>query len=170
MIKRPGEILAFFITISEANLKILRAMKTVELIFKIILTAFFTAIWLILIDKTWKSHIDLKESFNQLFNQTTSPPSWIATREENKIYQNGIAIGEITGKVTNNGKEIIFSQISNTSNFDINIPFEYQRFRIKVHKVERFIGNTIELTPTGIPQTITNVYEGVYCQVISKNQ
>jgi hypothetical protein len=89
-----------------------------EVLSKIGLTLFFTVVWLIALHWIWTSHIDPRATISRFLHKTTAPPEWVATRESDKIYQDGKVVGDVLGAVEREGLTVRFAQIANTSSFD----------------------------------------------------
>lgn len=89
----------------------------------------------------------------------------MVTRDKNKIYQGGNAVGEVTGPVEQKSSQIHFAQLANTSGFDMGKSFEYQRLILRVVRVGTRTGMKIEMTDKG-SRTLTGVFEDVLCEIV----
>ncbi len=108
-----------------------------EIIFKIILTIpiIILIVWL------WSQQIDVKQTFLGLFkHKVVKQAEWIATRNINNIYQEGIVVGVISGAVEKVEDKILFREICNTSQLNQNLPIEYGRQKLKIIKIDTIIG------------------------------
>lgn len=70
----------------------------VESLFKIVLTACFTVVWLIALHWTWTSHIDPTATLTRWLHKMIAPSDWVVTRDANKFYQNSKAVSDVTGR------------------------------------------------------------------------
>lgn len=87
----------------------------------------------------WTHQIDPKETFLRLFRQPQSV-DWLATRDPNKIYQNGRIIGTVSGEVEESNGKIIFHELSDTQELKRDMPFHYQRAELKIITIRSKIG------------------------------
>lgn len=137
-----------------------------ETAFRIFLSIIFTGVWLITLNWIWTRQLDPRETVSRFFKKAVEPPEWVATREASKIYQNGNPVGDITGSVEQTESQVHFSQLVNTSHFDTNSPFEYQRLKLKVTRIGSIIGMKAEATDKGAV-TLSAVMEDVTCSIVN---
>ena len=97
--------------------------------------------------------------------KVVAPPDWVTTREPNKIYQDGKAVGDVSGSVESKESTILFTQLSNAGAFNMQAPFEYQRSRLRVVRIDSAIGMKVEMTDQG-SRTLNGVFEGVLCELL----
>ena len=71
---------------------------TLENLFKVTLTVVFTAVWLAGVRWVWTHQLDPIATVQRLIRKPFKAPEWVATREPNKIYQNGNVVGEVIGR------------------------------------------------------------------------
>lgn len=136
-----------------------------ELAFRIVLTVFFTATWLIALNWVWTKQLDPRATVSRILGKAVAPPEWVATREPNRIYQGGVVVGEVTGSVEELGSQIRFSQLANTIGFDATRPFEYRRLTLRIVRVATKAGMKVEMTESG-SRTLTGVFEDVLCDIV----
>ena len=89
-----------------------------ENILKVIVTAFVVCLvyyQAVFVLTLWKSHIDPAATFEKLLGKFKPKSDIIATREPNKIYQRGQAVGEDLGSVETTGNRVKFAQLVNTT-------------------------------------------------------
>lgn len=132
-----------------------------ELLFKMALTGFFTAVWLVALHWVWTAHLDPRATISRMFQKAVAPPEWVATRESNKIYQSGKVVGDVSGPVERKDRRVHFTQLSNTGGFDRSQPFEYQRLRLSVVRIGTAAGMKVEPS-----RTLANVLEDVLCEIV----
>jgi hypothetical protein len=132
-----------------------------ELLFRIALTGFITVVWLIGLHWVWTAHLDPRATISRLIQKAVAPPEWVATREPNKIYQSGKAVGDVSGPVERKDRQVRFAQLSNTGDFDRGQHFEYQRLRLRVVRIDTAAGMKVEPS-----RTLTNVLEDVVCEIV----
>jgi len=112
---------------------------------------------------TWASHIDLKATVRKFVTQEPKIADTVVTRDPNKLYQNGVAVADVTGPVQINNGSVLFTQIANVSGLDKSQPIEYRRFKLKVTQVQTTIGMKTVVSDKG-SSVLQNVMEGVTCE------
>lgn len=135
-----------------------------ELVLRIVLTAILSGIWLIGLRWVWTNQLDPRATVARLTGKALAPPDWVATRDPAKIYQGSAAVGDVRGQVTNEGSQVRFQQLVNTTGFDRDQPFEYQRLTLRIVSIRTMIGMKIETTEGG-SETLTGVLEDVLCDI-----
>jgi len=110
--------------------------------------------------RTWHSEIDVKETVRRWFTRKPSGADIIATRDPKKIYQDGKEVGDVTGQVNTIDNSVTFQQVSNTTELNRNLPFEYKEKTLKIVKV----GSEIKIK-MGSPMRM-NVLEDVVCEMV----
>lgn len=133
-----------------------------EMLFKLILSAAVLVLGVIAFRWIWTHQLDLPATISKASDKVVAPPDWVATRDPKKIYQDGNTVGDVTGPVDQQGTMMVFSQLVNTSTFDANKPFEYQRTKLRVVRVNASIGMFSDGR-----QVLTGVLQGVECQIIN---
>ncbi len=136
-----------------------------EIAFKVVLTSFLTIVWLAGVRWVWTTQLDSKATLDRLLRKTVAPPEWVATRDPNKIYQDGKVVADVTGPVREEGQQVHFAQLANTSNLDARRDLEYQRHTLRIVRVGKSIGMKVETSEEG-SKTLTSVLEDVVCQKI----
>jgi hypothetical protein len=136
-----------------------------ELLLKIGLSLFFTVVWVAGLWWVWTHQLDPMGTVSRLTEKAVAPPEWVATREANKIYQDGAAVGDVSGPVETKGSAILFAQLSNAGAFNVQAPFEYQRSTLRVVRIDSAIGMKVEMTDQG-SKTLNGVFEGVLCELM----
>jgi len=132
-----------------------------ELGLKILLILIATLLWGATVRWVWVNHIDPKATITRLFSKTVETPDWVATRDPKKIYQNGEAVGDVSGEVEDSGDQVIFRELSNTAGLDRKTEFEYQRKVLRIRKIGTSAG--MKLSPSG---TRMNVLGDVVCDLV----
>jgi hypothetical protein len=116
-----------------------------EILFKFLVTVIF----LLPIYWVWTHHIDVQRTIIAWKDAVKrGQVGWIETRDADKIYQNGNAVGDVNGQVQEEGNMVIFSEIINTSDLNRTSQFEYQRKRLKIVSIGTMIGNEVTLSGT----------------------
>ena len=140
---------------------------TGEIVFKILVISTLIIIILcliIVIVWVWTQHIDVKETILGLFKKEAQKTvEWIATRDENAIYQNGKIVGNVTAKVDETKDKLIFHEICNTSELNQELPFEYRREELRIIEIGSIIGQKNIVTSSG-SEIKYNIMENVVCQ------
>jgi hypothetical protein len=133
------------------------------LLIKIVITVVVVLVAVKTLYWTWTSHIDLKATISKLVTQKPKIADTVVVRDKNKLYQNGIAVADITGDVQINDNIVLFTQIANVSGLDNSQPIEYGRLKLKVTLVRNTIGMKVVTSDTG-SSVLQNVMEEVTCE------
>lgn len=142
---------------------------TLENLFKIGLIVMFTAVWLAAVRWVWTHQLDPVATVQRLIQKPFKAPEWVATREPNKIYQNGKVVGEVTGPVKEEGSSIRFAQLANTSTLNQQMVFQYQRHNLRIRQIGSAIGMKADMhvSESGVTsRTLTAVLENVVCEKV----
>lgn len=134
-----------------------------ELFTKIIITFIVILLGAKVLHWTWTSHIDLKATVRKFVTQEPKISDTVVTRDPNKLYQNGVAVADVTGPVQINNGSVLFSQLANVSGLDKSQPIEYKRFKLRVTQVQTTIGMKMVVSDKG-SSVLQNVMEGVTCE------
>ncbi len=134
-----------------------------ELLTKIIITVVVVLVAAKSLHWTWTSHIDLKATICKFVTQKPKIADTMVSRDPNKLYQNGVAVADITGAVQINDGTVFFTQIANVSGLDQSQPIEYGRLKLKVTQIRSMIGMKMALSDKG-SSVLQNVMEGVTCE------
>jgi len=134
-----------------------------ELLTKILITVIVVLVGAKSLYWTWTSHIDLKATIRKFVTQEPKIADTVVTRDPNKLYQNGVAVADITGTVQINDGTVLLTQIANVSGLDKSQPIEYGRLKLKVTIVRSTIGMKTVVSDKG-SSVLQNVMEGVTCE------
>jgi hypothetical protein len=110
-----------------------------------------------------KSLGDLKQAVYALTKPLSAAPSQTApARDPDGVYQNDRLVGTVIApRITLNESRVYFAEIQNATDLDINKPFEYRDFVLRVIHVNARIG--LLLSPGSVS---TGVLENVVCEII----
>ena len=142
---------------------------TLENLFKIGLIVMFTAVWLAAVRWVWTHQLDPIATVQRLIQRPFKAPEWVATREPNKIYENGNVVGEVTGPVKEEGSTIRFTQLANTTSLNQAVVFQYQRHNLRIRQVGSAFGmkSEMQVSESGAtPRVLTAVLENVVCEIV----
>jgi len=142
---------------------------TLENVFKVGLIVMFTAVWLAAVRWVWTRQLDPVATFQRLMQKPFKAPEWVATREPNKIYQNGNVVGEVTGPVQEQDSIIRFAQLANTGALNQAVVFQYQRHNVRIRQIGAAIGmkTQMHVSDSGATsRTLTAVLENVVCEKV----
>jgi len=134
-----------------------------ELLTKIIITLFIVFLSGKALYWTWTSHIDVNATVLKFVSQKPKIADTVVTRDPNKLYQNGIAVADVTGPVQIIDDTVLLTQIANVSGLDNRQPIEYGRFKLRVTQVQTVIGMKTVVSDNG-SSVLQNVMEGVTCE------
>jgi len=135
-----------------------------EIVFKIFWTLVLIIVFICSMNWVWTHQIDVKRTILSFFKKEVERPvDWIATRDENAIYQNSEIVGNITAKVDKTEDKLIFHEICNTSELNRDLPFEYGREKLQIIEIGSIIGQKIIVTSNG-SEIKYNIMENVLCQ------
>lgn len=111
---------------------------------------------------------DCKErEFNKLVDLLIKPtvvpaPTSAPAHDPDTIYQNGIAVGHVTGAEPHpNQSAILFSKITDTGNLDRNRDFQYRKWILHLAQIQSSIGINV-----GADGAENAVIEGVTCKIV----
>jgi hypothetical protein len=136
-----------------------------EIIFKIIvtITVLGLLIWF------WTLHVDPIKTITGIFTKLFHGMfGWVATRDQNAIYQNGKPIGKVTGQVIEKGDKFIFHEIINVIEINKELPIEYRREKLKITSIHSSAGLFIEKS-VYTSKTIKGIMKFVECKKITKD-
>jgi len=122
--------------------------KSMEIAFKIAMTILGCIVFLFFLRGVWKGQIDIKETCSRIVRKVITEPDFIAKRDPNKIYQNGKEVGVVSKNVQEKNDTIIFEELCETENLDRDIPFEYQRHKLRIIRIESIAGLKISASNT----------------------
>jgi hypothetical protein len=83
----------------------------------------------------WPSHIDVRATFSKFIREAAPKKDVIATRDPDKIYQDGLPVGNVIGSVKEVDGAIVFEKVSETSALKKDAPFEFKRDRLQIIRV-----------------------------------
>lgn len=86
----------------------------------------------------------------------------MVARDQDKLYQNGVAVADVTGTVQIDGT-VLFTQLVNVVGLDRSQPIEYRRHKLRVTQVQYIAASKIVMTVNGT-SVLKNVMEGVTCE------
>jgi hypothetical protein len=135
------------------------------MVFKVVMTLMMIVFCLWGIKWLWTTQIDPVATVTKMAKKPFEAPTWVATRDSKKIYQDGVAVADVTGEVRQTSEGLLFAELANAGQVKRNLPIEYQRHRLRIVKVGAIIGMKSVVTSQG-SQIVTNVMEGVVCEVI----
>ena len=140
-------------------------MTFIEVIFKIgvTITVGVLIYWqLAFLKWVWPTQIDVKATLCKFIDKAAHKTDVIATRDPNKIYQEGKSVGNVIGKVEVKDNIVSFTRIGETSNLSRGDPFEYGRDKYKIMRVE----NAVRLDFFQKGDTHTDVLVNVECMKV----
>jgi hypothetical protein len=108
---------------------------SMEIAFKVAMTILGCIVFLFFLRGVWKGQIDIKETCSRIVGKLISEPDFIAKRDPNKIYQNGKEVGMVSKSVQEKDGTIIFEELCETEELDREIPFEYQRLKLRILRI-----------------------------------
>ena len=139
---------------------------TIEIVFKIFMTLVLIIVFVYSINWIWTHQIDVKETIFGLFKKEAQKKvEWVATRDENAIYQNGKIVGNVTAKVDETEDKLIFHEICNTSKLNQELPFEYRREKLRIIEIGSIIGQENIVTSSG-SEIKYNIIRNVVCEKV----
>jgi len=139
-----------------------------EIVLKVAVTAVVVCLFYyqaVFVWTLWKSQIDPTATFARLLSKLRPQSDLIATRESNKIYQRGQAVGEVVGSVETKGNRLKFAQLVNTTGLQADQPIEYQRLRLRIASVKQRTGMLTNMTDQGT-FVYRDVLEEVECELL----
>jgi len=138
----------------------------IEIVFKIFMTLVLIIVFAYLINWIWTHQIDVKETIFGFFKKEAHKKvEWVATRDENAIYQNGEIVGNVTAKVDETEDKLIFYEICNTSKLNQELLFEYRREKLRIIEIGSIIGQENIVTSSG-SEIKYNIIRNVVCEKV----
>jgi len=138
----------------------------IEIVFKIFMTLVLIIIFVYSINWIWTHQIDVKETIFGLFKKEAQKKvEWVATRDENAIYQNGEIVGNVTEKVDETEDKLIFHEICNTSKLNHELLFEYRREKLRIIEIGSIIGQENIVTSSG-SEIRYSIIRNVVCEKV----
>ena len=136
----------------------------IEIVFKIFITLVLFIVFVYSINWIWTHQIDVKETIFGLFKKEAQKKvEWVATRDENAIYQNGGIVGNVIAKVDETEDKLIFHEICNTSKLNQELLFEYRREKLRIIEIGSIIGQENIVTSSG-SEIKYNIIRNVVCE------
>ena len=93
----------------------------------------------------------------------------IVIRAPEKIYQDGKKVGTVVGQITRRGNTVIFEMLTETADLKENLPFEYQKERLRIMSVEMRVGKNFYATTSESGKLITQEYHDVLQKVVCES-
>jgi len=138
----------------------------IEIVFKIFMTLVLFIVFVYSINWIWTHQIDVKETIFGLFKKEAQKKvEWVATRDENAIYQNGEIVGNVTEKVDETEDKLIFHEICNTSKLNHELLFEYRREKIRIIEIGSIIGQE-NIVTSSESEIKYNIIKNVVCEKV----
>jgi hypothetical protein len=128
---------------------------SLEIPFKVAMTILGVVVFLFFLKGVWRGQIDIKETCLKIARKVIPWTDVIAKRSHNKIYQNGREVGTVSGNVQEKNNTIIFEELCETENLNRDIPFEYQRHKLKIIRIE--IINRLKIDNSTKKDVLTNI-------------
>ena len=108
-----------------------------EILLKIILSLLISSAAIVFLIWIWNHQIDTIETFKGYFREKSKETvGWIATRDENKIYQEGSEVGKIIGEIKKIDGNYLFPEIHNSLALDSSKNFNYRRHIYRIIQIE----------------------------------
>jgi len=138
---------------------------TLEIFFKIGMTILGIIVFVFFLNGVWKDQVDIKETCSRVARKVIPVTDVIAKRHSDKIYQNGKEVGIVSGNVQEENNTIIFEELCETEKLDRDIPFEYQRDKLKIVHIKSVTGLKVTASNTNT-KTNKAVLTNVICERI----
>lgn len=113
-------------------------MSVAELLLKIgitIVVAIIMYFQIVFLKWTWSNQIDPKQTLNRLLRRASPSVEVIATRDPDKIYQDGQIVANVSGEVEESDDRVIFRELSNTKQLRRDRALEYKRRKLKIASI-----------------------------------
>ena len=138
---------------------------SLEISFKVAMTILGVIVFIFFLKGVWKGQIDIKETWSRVARKVIPGTDVIAKRYPNKIYQDGKEVGTVSGNVQEKNDTIIFEELCETEELNRDIPFEYQRHKLKIIRINTIAGLRIAISNTN-SKTKKAVLTNVVCEKI----
>lgn len=118
-----------------------------EFLFKLFLTILVLFFAIGSLRWIWKTQIDTKETMKRLVTEAPSKSmDWVATRDPNKLYQDGQIVANVFGEVEESEAKIIFHELCDTEKLQRNQPIQYKRWNLKIVSIGVISGMKITMS------------------------
>jgi hypothetical protein len=140
-----------------------------EFVFKLILIVIIWGAALILTRTILTIQIDPIQTAKNFIPKVELPEK-IATRDSNKLYQNGEPVAEVIGDIREDDKTVTFSKLSNTQNLKYNEIFEFKRQKLRMDQTNTnfSVQENITIWDNNGPKAtvLNNVLNDVLCHKV----
>jgi len=133
-----------------------------EWIIKIAITVTIILVSVGMIRWIWTHQIDALATVSGILRSAVEPKG-IATRDPNKLYQNGEPVADVVDDVEESGTSVLFHRLANAGNLDRKATFQYGRLTLRIVKTGTETGLLTNLLPSGSTQIMNNVIDDVEC-------
>lgn len=137
-----------------------------EIGIKIAITAIVLALiygQLFFLRGVWRSHIDPKETASKLIKSLILESNVIATRQVDKIYQNGQVVGTVAGNVGKTDDGVTFQHLCETAHLDREHPIEYGRRTLRITGFKGFSMQRLVINQDGSSAIRSDTLDEVVC-------
>lgn len=119
-------------------------LDILQIVAKLVIIAALVLVTIIASIKVWRSDLDLVKLFSAkrvVESSVDEKLSWLPTREDNAIYQNGELVARIEQPVIDEAKRSIqFAEIFQSHNLNLEAEFEFQKWRLKFKSAQMLVG------------------------------
>ena len=136
-----------------------------EWIIKIAITVTIILVSVGMIRWIWTHQIDARATVSGILRSAVEPKG-IATRDPNKLYQNGEPVADVVGEVEESDTNVLFHRLTNTGNLDREATFQYARRTLHIVKIGKETGMLTNLLPSGSTEIMNNVLDEVECEEV----
>ena len=113
----------------------------------------------------WTHQVDPRATLDSLFRGAVEP-DWVVTRNQDKLYQDGVPVADVVGEVVETDSKITFRRLANASSLDRSKEFEYRRLKARVLNVRGENGISVRQSPDGNMETMREVLKDVECEIV----
>jgi len=105
----------------------------------------------------WRPRVDPLQTLRNIFTQHAQP-DWLATEEQDQVYQSGQSVGFVIGEITETERTLTLERIVGIDALNANEPFRFRNQEWKITKI-----STRTLLDMTIRPPMSSV-EGVVCE------
>jgi len=105
----------------------------------------------------WRPRVDPLQTLRNIFTQRAQP-DWLATEEQDQLYQSGRSVGLVIGEITEKEETLTFERIVGIDALNVNEPFRFRNQEWKITQISTSALLDLSIRPP------TSSAEGVVCE------
>ncbi len=119
-------------------------LDLLQIVTKVVIIAALVLVAILASIRVWRADLDLDKLFSPrraVESSVDEKLSWLPTRENNALYQNGELVARVERPVVDEAQRSVqFAEIFQAHNLNLETEFEFQKWRLKFKSAEMLIG------------------------------